>query len=1277
MCLLKLIFRLLVSLTTGCCLLAGSVSGGTKQPASGNPQTSAANSGQTPDTRLYPQGSLWFHRFDDTMFLPQNYIQSLTFDNHHRLWVGTQEGVAVYNGHVWKSLSLPNRRESNYVNAGVCDSDGNLWFASNAGLHRLSPSGEWATFQKATGQLLSDEISSLLLTGTGPQTTLWVGTAAGLGRLRHGAWTWFTPQNSGLPGDIITCLAASRTPGADEIWVGTQKGMAWFQHDRWQTFSTVTTPLPSNMISALWVAEAEATRTVWVGTLESGMARLHQEKATGESTWEILTMGNSPLPNNHVSSFAETRVGSLVETWVGTASGLLRWSKGAWTSYTKANTPTLNAPVRCMQSTDANQDNILWIGTGKGLLRYQSGLWETVNQENSPLGDNEVFLIKETGPSETPEMWFGTEYSGLSHFKNGVWETFTTKNSGLPNDSVNDLLCVNEPKGQTSYWVATENGLGILTGKSWKVLTPENSPLPNAQILRLAKITVGDMTGIAVGTRGGLAFYQNGKWDTYTRRNSGLPDDSIYALQESWADGEWSLWIGTRNGLTRHTRNRWETYHISNSSLPNNWVNCLHESTFNGKPYLWVGTDFGLARIDLTAPATPWLVLSDTTNPALPNNMVLNLAEDRQGRLYVGTNQGVTQLRFAAGTENPIGAYTFTTQDGLPSSSTSHWGSACDGRGRIWVGTSDGAACLSPVDEVPTLQADLFIERVLVNGTPVSATQTFFDLPSDQNTIVVEYAFPYFFREASTRFETQLEGLQPTAEWTHAATQKYTGLSAGVYTFRVRAHNVYGQPTATRRVTFRIRRAPWVSWWAIVGYISLSGWGLYFFFQARMKSFRQRNRLLEEKVRERTRKLAESEKLLVEKATQLEKLVQELRLSEQEAQSSRAEAEQANRAKSEFLANMSHELRTPLSAVIGMTSVLHMTDLNAEQADAAQTIKTAGESLLSVINDILDFSKIEAGMMELEKTPFSLKELVEEVVSLFSIQVQQKNLTLLAHVGPTVPDAILGDSQRIRQILLNLMGNAVKFTATGKIVVSVAATTTGTSEVGLEIAVADTGIGISPQALERLFKPFSQGDSSMTRKYGGTGLGLTISRRLAEKMGGTLEVKSSEGQGSTFYFRFQAEWFDPHPAESGSPVSIAIKPNTALVSPLKILLAEDHPVNQKVTSLMLRKLGYQADIVNNGLEVLEFVQRHRYDLILMDLQMPEMDGVEATRRIRANESERGYRPHIVALTASVLAEDRENFFAAGIDDFLGKPVKYETLSQLLDALSALHKSHTQ
>jgi PAS domain S-box-containing protein len=391
--------------------------------------------------------------------------------------------------------------------------------------------------------------------------------------------------------------------------------------------------------------------------------------------------------------------------------------------------------------------------------------------------------------------------------------------------------------------------------------------------------------------------------------------------------------------------------------------------------------------------------------------------------------------------------------------------------------------------------------------------------------------------------------------------------------------------------------------------------------------------------------------------------------AEDAAARAREAAESANRAKSEFLANMSHEIRTPMNGIIGMTALALDGPLAPAQAECLEMIRSQAGSLLTIVNDILDFSKIESRRVELESLPFTLAHAVDEVVKPLAVRAREKGISLGSTIAASVPARIVGDPVRLKQILINVIGNAVKFTEAGSVALDISVEQGEDQPQTLHLRVVDTGIGIPPDKVTAIFEPFRQVDGSMTRRFGGTGLGLAIASTLAELMGGGIKVDSAPGRGSTFDITIPAV-AAPASVRTESAVSAEIataaRRAAAPARLARILVAEDNIVNQRVAAALLTKRGHSVTVVNNGREAVDALKREGFDLVLMDVQMPEMDGFEATAAIREMERDTGRRVRIVAMTAHAMSGDRERCLAAGMDGYLSKPIDQRSLFDVIE-----------
>ena len=621
-----------------------------------------------------------------------------------------------------------------------------------------------------------------------------------------------------------------------------------------------------------------------------------------------------------------------------------------------------------------------------------------------------------------------------------------------------------------------------------------------------------------------------------------------------------------------------------------------------------------------------------TTRQGLGSDYCYALAAYPNGDVLVVHRQGLSRFDARQGTFGPLAAATNPlVRECLPRAAV------VDAAGTAWVGTRLGRLRVLPGAAPPPAPPGLVLAAASVDGAARPAGRLG-ELPVGAHRLAFAWQGISLAQAGAVQYQYRLRGYQDA--WSRPAATgeaEFPRLDAGQYVFEGRARlgaaGAWGAPV---RAAFSIATPLWRRPWFVVGAALLLLLGLAAAVRAREAEARRRERTLESTVQTRTTELRQEK-------VRIEHLNLDLTVARDLAEASRV-------AKSRFLANMSHEIRTPMNAVIGLTYLLQRLPTTVEQAEYLEAIQGSSQNLLTIINDILDSSKIEAGKLTLERVPFGLRGLLARVARMFAFATASKGLALDVVLDPDVPVAILGDALRLNQILVNLIGNAIKFTTAGGVTLRVGATPAAApGHWRLRVAVEDTGIGIPADKLEAIFEDFAQANTATTRQFGGTGLGLSIARNLVELYGGELRVESAPGVGSTFWFELPCEAADPALVPAEGPAVLA-----PFAPALRVLVAEDNALNQLVARKTLEAWNVTVTIAENGRLAVEAANEQAFDAVLMDVQMPEMDGYEATRQLRRRFPDRARLP-IIGLTASALPEDRVLALEAGMNDTLPKP----------------------
>ncbi len=1197
--------------------------------------------------RAQPNAS--FQRLTQREGLAHETVVPILASRSGYVWLGTLDGLCRYDGRGFTIYRHDPRDPESLSNSNIRNlsenPDGKLWVATLGGLDLLDPvTGKTRRFgwrTDGTARSSSLQTSTLLRDSA---DLLWVGSPRGLFRFDKGSGD-FTPSEVH---EVVVRVVDAKD---GSLWVATDRGgiqrldpksgkvIERLRHDSGNARS-----LASDAIMDLLV---DRQGTLWVATADAGLDKFDPvERRFTHMRYAPGPLGG--LPSDELESLFEDSSGAL---WIGTpGSGLARLDPSsnhvAVFRHDSARGDSLASDVASPRAEDA--EGGIWVAgiAGASRLAPESSRFARYRRSSHPgegLTNERVWSLL---ADREGAIWVGTS-GGLEMLDRGTGRFTTYRNelgnlSSLPRGDVRALLLDREGV----LWVGTTGGgLATLDPKSGRFRRLRlEAGLPSGESTDSVRQLLEDRRGtiwVAAMDRGLIRIGPDRRtvevMPFAKESTEGPPRGQVYCLREA-PDG--SLWVGTiGRGLCKLDPTASSLTCFPHGREDGSGI--VGDDAFSvlpdAKGRLWVGTRLGLHLMDKGSSRFTRFTMRE----GLSNDVVLGLEEDDKGFVWAATNNGLCQF-------DPEGRSfrCFNARDGLATNEYNGGAHAKTSAGELLFGGSNGFSVFRPealeprAFVPPVVVTEMRVGRRLYHGVPKDLVLT----PAD-SSISFQVAALTFRRPDLVRYSFKLEGFDDS--WMEGRTEAvYTNLPPGRYLFRAKAQSVAGSWIPGEvTVPFRLPPTLWRSPWAMAIYFAAAIVLAWSGVNARIRILRER--------------------VLTASVASLERANLEAVQAKEAAVAARNEADRASRAKAEFLANMSHEIRTPLNAVVGLSGLLLGTKLDESQHEWVETMRLSADALLSLINDVLDFSKIEAGKYELELVEGDLANVVEETAGILAVAARQKGLELAFEVSPEIPSRLRGDLSALRQVLLNLGSNAVKFTPVGKVLIRAQVESEAASLLTVRFTVTDTGIGIPREKQTEIFGAFTQVESATTQAHGGTGLGLTISKRLCELMGGAIGVESEPGKGSAFWFTAVLE--KPEGGEEAGLVTPLLTPLAGVREPIagRILVADDNAINQRVIAAQLASLGYRADTVETGREALAAIARAPYDLVLMDCRMPEMDGYQAATEIRMQEAG-DRRVPIVAVTAQAVRGERERCLAAGMDDYVTKPLTLDGLEEILN-----------
>ncbi|NDV24895.1 hybrid sensor histidine kinase/response regulator [Desulfovibrio sp. JC022] len=1336
------------------------------------------------------QEELRFDRLSLSEGLSQSSILCMLQDSRGFLWFGTYDGLNRYDGRdikVYKGGTEQGKLSDGNIRALYEDKSGTLWIGTKGGglnrYDRLTDSFENHQPIPGNSNSLSGKDVSAIFEDS--KDRLWIGTHNGLNIFNSDAKTFIRFQHSDLPGSIshneIRSIYEDRQ---GRIWAGTAVGLNLYNDEK-RTFKNFLNN-PENPDSlcddTVLCFYQQKKGELWIGT-KKGVSILDPGIGKFKTLFQSLEINDIYQDNS----------GNL---WLGTLEGLAKRDPlTATAAPEKMKFDFFKNNQLDPQSLSSNkvtrilEDNsgVIWVGTyTDGLSKLPPKMQAFGILKRQPWKKNTLSGLEVSAVLEDREglLWVGTYKNGLNTYdpRTGEIRTYTTKSPEPWKLSGNRINCIFQDNSGL-IWVGTRKKGVFVIDKTKGIIKRYKWDKKNSNSLsqnNIWWIYEGSMGYIWIGTsKKGLNRLdrKTGDFKRYKHSDSDPSSLGHKRVRNIFEDSNNNFWVCTNAGLNLMDREKGTFKHYRHEpgnphSLSNNRVTPIAEAADGS---LWLGTDSGLNRFDPES----GIFTRYTVENGLANDGIQGLCLDSKGYVWVSTFKGISRL-------DPVNGqvWNFGPSDGLQG--IEFWiNSYNKGQsGKMYFGGLKGLNMFDPHNiKINLTPPPVIITGLTIMGAPAHLGMNISEL--DKVTLSWKDAM-FSFKFAAldyqnpklNKYQYKLEGFND--EWIDAypdATATFTNFDHGSYFFRVRASNsdgIWNKQGASLKLT--IIPPFWKTAWFKSGLVFMAILLFFIIVHQRTRTVEKQKKRLEEEVKNRTADLNQE--------------IEEHKKTEKRLEQAILKTEEANEAKSAFLASMSHEIRTPLNSILGVADLLKSTDLSEEQGEYVNIFESSGEILLTIINDILDFSKIEANHVKLESIPVDLLQETESLMNLQSTAASARHVELVMRYKPDVPEVVIGDSTRIRQILLNILANAVKFTNSGEVSLIVSRAPESNSPDNITFTISDTGIGIAPEKLESIFEPFSQADSSTTRRYGGSGLGLSISRKLVELMGGTISASSTPGKGSTFMVTLPL----PHAPEKQTPalpdlgyseILVAVRnPETLgsicetlnyfkgtptpcstveslkmLISPpqedkyklfiydlnlknaqglkllqslqkegvklppvlmlqqgacfdkkhleqgiagrgqalptsrrllqrnvmdllelscklekkidgpsfqelpsMKILLTEDNIPNRDLIRHFLKDTNTTLAMAADGAQGLKLAVNDDFDIILLDMEMPVMDGPEFLVNFRKHEKENNLPPTgIIALTAHVSADYREKCISAGADEFLSKPIKRDTL----------------